>query len=109
MIMEFKIKSIAEGEAPDAIHLTLKGSKISIAENYPPLTDNSNVIQNTKRVTVDTLDSILAEFINELKLYFNTEDVSLPHKREVMFGEDGTITELLVDFYIGRIKKFMYD
>ena len=47
--------------------------------------------------------------MNDLKWYFNTEDVSLPHKREVMFGEDGTITELLVDFYIGRIKKFMCD
>lgn len=107
--MRIKINPIAEGEAPDAIHLTLKGSKISIAENYPSLTDNSNVIQNTKTVAVDTLDAILIDFMNELKLYFNTEDVSYPQKSYIGFGNGDTITEFNVFYYIVKIKNCMLD
>lgn len=107
--MRIKINPIAEGEAPDAIHLTLKGSKISIAENYPSLTDNSNVIQNTKTVAVDTLDAILIDFMNELKLYFNTEDISYPQKSYIGFGNGDTITEFNVFYYIGKIKNSLLD
>ena len=107
--MRIKINPIAEGEAPDAIHLTLKGSKISIAENYPSLTDNSNVIQNTKTVAVDTLDAILIDFMNELKLYFNTDDVSYPQKSYIGFGNGDTITEFNVFYYIGKIKNSLLD
>ncbi len=107
--MSIKIKSIAKGEAPDAIHLTLKGGKISIVGNYPSLTNNSNVIQNTKRVTIDTLDSILVEFMNELKLYFNTEDVGYPQKSYIGFGDGDTITEFNVFYYIVKIKNCMLD
>lgn len=107
--MRIKINPIAEGEAPDAIHLTLKGSKISIAENYPSLTDNSNVIQNTKTVAVDTLDAILIDFMNELKLYFNTEDVSYPQKSYIGFGNSDTVTEFNVFYYIGKIKNSLLD
>lgn len=107
--MSIKIKSIAKGEAPDAIHLTLKGGKISIVGNYPSLTDNSNVIQNTKTVTVETLDAILIDFMNELKLYFNTEDVSYPQKSYIGFGNSDTVTEFNVFYYIGKIKKSLLD
>ena len=109
MIMMFKIKPIAEGKVPDAIHLTLKGGKISIVGNYSSLTNNSNVIQNTKRVTVDTLDSILVEFMNELKLYFNTEDVGYPQKSYIGFGNSDTVTEFNVFYYIGKIKNSLLD
>ena len=98
--MRIKITPIAKVEAPEAINLILKDGKISTNENYPSLTDNSNVIQNTKTVTVETLDAILIDFMNELKLYFNTEDVSYPQKSYIGFGSSDTVTEFNVFYYI---------
>ena len=53
MIINKINKFIAKGEAPDAICLTLKGGKISIKEDCPSLTNNSDVIQNPRKVTVE--------------------------------------------------------
>lgn len=107
--MRIKINPIAKVEAPDAINLILKDGKISTNENYPSLTDNSNVIQNTKTVTVETLDAILIDFMNELKLYFNTEDVGYPQKSYIGFGNSDTVTEFNVFYYIGKIKNSLLD
>ena len=101
IIMDNFFKNIVQREISMEISLLWKDGKISLLENLPSLTNDSNVIQNTKKVTVVTLDSILIEFMDELKRCFNTNNVSYPYKKHIFFGYQDAINEFNVCYYIG--------
>ena len=90
-----KTRDYVRKNMPNAICLSFDKGKIEI---HPSLNNVFTDIGDTDNMVIDSLNKILVEAMNKLKMYYNTDNISFPNKREVVFGEDGTIKGFIVDY-----------